>query len=146
MSSLRSMSVTRALAFIARTRRCQFLVAGEIEPAIVIMAPEAFLPVVALHADAKCRELLGRPLAGVGFRQDADAMLGVYASVAPLTGDEESVLRIVFFAQSAKQIFGIDDDVRIECAPVFEAYRNGLMEHVQKGGRTSWPLARVSQR
>jgi hypothetical protein len=146
MNSLRSISVTRALAFLARARRCQFLVAGEVESAIVIMAPEAFLPVVALHADAKCRELLGQPLRGVGFRQDPDAMLGVYASVEPLTGDEDSVLRIAFFAQSAKQIFGIDDDVSIECAPVFAAYRNGLMEHVQKGGPTSWPLARVSQR
>lgn len=146
MSSLRSISVTRALALYTRQRGCMFTAGGEPEPALVVMAPEAFLPVLALHADAKCRELMGRNLPGVEIREDASAMLGVYAAIDPLTGDDDSTFRIAMFTHSAIQIFGIADGMSIECAPIYEAYRDGLMAHVQKGGLVSWPMAQVSPR
>ena len=146
MSALRSISVTRALTLYARQQGCQFTVGGEIEPALVVMAPEACLCVLALHADSKCRELLGRPLSGVELRADPAAMLGVYAAVDPLTGDDSSALRIVLFTHAAKEIFGIAKNLRIECAPIYEAYRDGLMAHVEKGGPISWPMAQVSPR
>lgn len=138
--------MTRALAMVATRNRCQFLVGGEPEEAVLVLAPEVFLPVVALHADAKCRELLGRALPGVAMKPDAQAMFGVYADVEPMTGDGNGALRAAFFMSAARRLFGLDEDVLIECAPIFEAYRGGLMEHLQSGGPVTWPLARVSHR
>lgn len=144
--ALRSISMTRALAAVADRNRCEFLVGGEPEQAVLVMAPEVFLPVVALHADAKCRELLGLPLPGMVLRDDPDAMFGVYADVEPASGDEASTVRTVFFLDAARRLFGMAENVTIECAPIFEVYRGGLLNHMQDGGQVSWPLARVSPR
>ena len=136
----------RALAHLARQQRCRFTIMGEPEPAIVMLAPEAFLPILAIHADAKCRELLGRPLPGVEIREDADATLGVYAAVDALTGDGDSAFRVALFTHSARQIFGMAENVSIEFGPIYDAYRDGLLAYVQRGGAVSWPMAQVSPR
>lgn len=146
MSLFRSVTLTRMLAQLAREYRCTFSMGGEPEAPIVLMSAQAFLPVIALHADVKCRELLKRPLHGIEFRNDPAALLGVYAAVEPLTGDEESVIRAGFFTHAALTIFGIGNDMVVECMPVYEAYRSGLATHLQNGGSPSWPMARVSPR
>jgi hypothetical protein len=142
---MRAFSMTRALAVFARQRGCRFTVEGQAEAAILVMSPEVFLPVVALHADHAARTLLAQPLQ-IEFREDPMALLGVYANVPPLTGDEQSALRAAFFFHAARQIFGIDENVTIECGPVYRAYENGLLAHVQKTGTITWPMAAVSLR
>jgi len=142
---MRAISISRALAMHAAQLRCRFLVNGDEEPALVLLSPEVFLPVVALHADMQARNLAGTPL-GVRFREDDQSLLGVSVDVPNLCGDEASVLRLLFFADAAKKIFGLHEDARIECAPVFEAYQHGLMNHIQRTGAITWPMAQVSPR
>lgn len=138
------MSITRALAVFTRKQGCLFTARGEPLSALEVLASESFLPIVALHADAKCRELMGRPLPGIELRDDPDALFGCYVEAAELTGEGDSSFRIALFTHSAISVFGIAESVRIDCEPLYEAYRDGLMSHVQNGGPMSWPLAQVS--
>lgn len=79
-------------------------------------------------------------------RKDDASLLGVSVEVPNLTGDEASVLRLLFFANAADQIFGLKQDAQIECAPVFAAYQNGLLNHIENTGPLTWPMATVSPR
>lgn len=141
----RALSISRVLATYARSIGCTFTVDGKPEPAVFLLSPELLLPVVALHADAQARALLGHPL-GVKFEADEHSLLGTRANVPPLTGDAISALRVTFFTHSATRIFGIAQNVRIECLPVLEAYRDGLLAHIERAGRIEWPMATVSPR
>lgn len=145
MPPARALSMTRLLAAFARKRRCEFTVEGRPEPAVLLLSPEVFLPVVALHADARSRALLDHSLV-LEFVPDAQALLGVRVKVPPLSSDAISTLRATLFVNSAVEIFGIAQDARIECMPVFEAYRDGLMAHVERTGGMQWPMAAVSPR
>lgn len=143
---MRAISITRALAIYARQHRCEFTINGVAEPAVLLFSPEVLLPVLALHADVNARAMLNCKL-GVEFIQDDRALLGVSANVDPLTGDEISVLRVAFFTRAMHQIFGLAENVtQIECAPVFEAYQDGLMSYIEQTGELKWPLATVLHR
>lgn len=138
--------MTRALAIYAKQFDCVFTVNGEVEPAVFLFSPECFLPVIAMHADMNAQSLLGRPL-GISFNNDEQALLGLSVDVSPLTGDEISVLRAVFFAHAMHQIFGLSQGIRqVECLPVFEAYQQGLFQHINQNEGMRWPIAAVLPR
>lgn len=137
--------MTRALATRAVQQRCEFLVNGQRESAVLLLGSEVFLPVVAFHAELLARSLADFPL-GVRFSEDDQALLGVSVSVPHLTGDEVSVMRLAFFSDALTKIFGVAHGARIECAPVFQAYQDGLLNHVEKSGTVKWPMAQVSLR
>lgn len=143
---MRAISITRALAAYVEQHDCAFTVNGEYEPAVLLFSPEVFLPVIALHANMNAMALLGRPL-GVEFAADEQSLLGVSVRVDPLTGDEISALRVLFFTHALHEIFGLSKDAReIECAPVFEVYEYGLMNHAERNGVMQWPVTTVSPR
>lgn len=146
MIAHRSLYVTRVLATLATQRGCRFTVGGESQSALIVFMPELFLPVIALHADAKCRELLGHPLAGLEFIPDPQAMLGVYAHVEPLAGDNDSAARLALFSHAASAVFGLEQDAQIETQAVFEAYADGLLAHIDRRGHSPWPTTTTSPR
>lgn len=142
---MRNISITRALAVYIKNHDCQFLIQGEPEPAAFMFSPEAFLPILAMHADLASRSLLGHPL-GITFEEDEQALFGVRSIVPALTGDEISVLRATFFTSALHQVFGLAKDVKeIECVPVFDAYKDGFLNYLEKGV-VKWPVAIVSHR
>ena len=102
---MRSISITRALANYVEKHDCVFTILGNVEPTVLLFAPEAFLPVVAMHANMNSMKLLGRPL-GVDFCLDEGSLLGVSVRVEPLTGNEMSALRIMFFSHAMHEIYG----------------------------------------
>jgi hypothetical protein len=142
----RSISVDRALVAYCRHRQMRFLVEGHPEPSARIMMPEAFLPVVALHAElsaidllrpeaapAAVRELSGfldgerasesrRMLLGTQLRQDSMALFGVLATVPPLTGDGQGSLRAALFVHALHTVFGYATDRPVEVGGVFARY------------------------
>ena len=142
---MRSISMSRMLAVFAAQQNCVFTVNGALEEGALVMAPELFLPAITQHADASARSLLGMPL-GVTYQTDPESLLGVRAEVPDVTGDEISVVRAAFFTAAAVRIFGIAPHARVECAPVFAAYQNGLLSHLEQTGPLKWPMAAVLQR
>lgn len=136
--------MTRLLAIYASGSGTQFTIGGQVEPAVLIFAPEVFLPVIAMQADMDACFALGKGL-GIEYAEDAQGLFGVSARIPALTGDEMSVIRAAFFARAAQQIFGLSPQAQfIECEPVFNAYREGLMSYVEQTGGLTWPVAQVS--
>jgi hypothetical protein len=141
---MRSVNVERALAIYAQQRRCVFSVDGQEEPSEFLFAPEAFLPIVAAHAMMDAQYSANLNL-GLIFSKDTSALMQVTVTVPPLTGDEASVLRLAFFSGAAQKIFGLEPNTRIECRPVFDAYKDGLLAHVNHHGVIQWPLSQSSR-
>jgi hypothetical protein len=145
MNLPREISMTRALCAYVKQYGCDFYFAGNREPAAMLLSEQAFLPAIAMQADLAARSALGAPL-GIKFEANEISFLGVAVEVQPLTGDEASMLRIAFFTKAMHEIFGISSDVKqIECAPVFEAYRDGLLSYIETNGGHKWPIATVSK-
>ncbi len=135
--------MTRMLAIYASAHGCEFTIRGQVEPAVLIFGPEVFLPIIAMQADLDASFALGHDL-GIEYEQDEQGLFGICAKVNSLTGDEISVLRASFFAHAAHKIFGISKSVQtIECEPVFEAYKDGLIQYIEKHGALKWPVATV---
>lgn len=142
----RSFEMRRVLTMVSRHLGVRFQVHGQSEAAIVVFAPEGLLPVIAMDAQLKAKELMGLDL-GIRFEPDPQAALGVSCIVPALTGDDLSVARACFFLRSAEKILGLQENVDIELAPVIQRYRNGLLSDVDSHGEiTKWPLAAVSPR
>jgi hypothetical protein len=142
----RAISVDRALVAYCRHRQIRFLVDGQPEPSARIMMPEAFLPVVALHAELSAldlmrptaapkvvRELSGfldgdkgvecqRLLLGTQLRQDSMALFGVLATVPPLTGDGQGSLRAAMFVHGLHAVFGYAAERSVEVSGVYARY------------------------
>lgn len=129
------------MAAYCRSRKCRFFIDGQPQPAFRVLSPELFLPVVALQAELAARVMFGREASlGTQFVADGDALLGVFARVAPIRADDGSVLRALLFTHSVNKVFGIEEGARIECAPVYEEYRDGAMARLAQG-EIKWPLA-----
>ena len=150
---LRSLPVERILAAFCREQRMRFLVNGTPAPAIQVLSPEAFLPVIAVHAELSAGELLrktghfqppARPL-GTVIKPDESALLHCYAKVPGITGDGYGTLRITMFVHALLKVFGTGG-AKLETAPIFERYESGLLAQLtaQTGTRSQedpWPAA-----
>jgi hypothetical protein len=142
----RAISVDRALVAYCRHRQIRFQVDGQPEPSARIMMPEAFLPVVALHAELSALDLLHpsaapevvrdlagfldgdrgvecrRLLLGTQLRQDSMALFGVLATVPPLTGDGQGSLRAAMFVHALHTVFGYAIERSVEVSGVYARY------------------------
>lgn len=142
----RSISVDRALVAYCRHRQMRFLVEGQPEPTARIMMPEAFLPVLALHAELCALDLMRpaeaptvirelssfldgerggecrRMLLGTQLRQDSMALFGVLATVPPLTGDGQGSLRAALFVHALHTVFGYATERPVEVVAAFARY------------------------
>lgn len=140
---MRALSIERVLAAYCRQKKSRFLVSGRPEPGIRVFAPEAFLPVVALHAELAAKDLFGsQATLGSEFRPDDRALFDVFVRVPPARSDEAGVLRTLLYLHAAHKVFGLREG-SIECAPVFKRYKTGLSERLSEE-IPSWPLAQIS--
>jgi hypothetical protein len=165
----RCIPVERALAGYCRERKIRFLVQDEPESSLRILMPDAFLPALALHAEACALELLqpktitGRPMSlsgvferlqgqahtlplGTHIKEDPEALLGLYASVPALTGDGFGSLRAALFVHALHKVFGYAADSSIEVSGIFAKYAGqgvkGILEGIEKPPlEVSWPPA-----
>lgn len=129
------------MAVYCRSRKCRFYVDGQPQPVFRVLSPELFLPVIALQAELGARQMFGREASlGTEFVRDDDALLGVFARVAPIRADDGSVLRALLFTHALNKVFGIADEAHIECAPVYNEYRDGAIARLAQGA-IKWPLA-----
>lgn len=142
----RAISVDRALVAYCRHRQMRFVVEGLPEACARVMMPEAFLPVVAMHAELSALDLLRpahapavvrdladflegdrtaesrRMLLGTQLRQDPMALFGVLATVPALTGDGQGSLRAALFVHALHTVFGYATDRPVEVGGVFARY------------------------
>ncbi len=125
----RSFSVSRMLASHVRNLGCEFLVNGTPHPPVAILAEDAFLPIVAVLADIEFRALLGLA-PGVVFKSTEDSLFGASVKVDDLTPDMLSVFRGLIYIDTARRVFGLEKGRQIECAPLFETYKSGLMARI----------------
>jgi hypothetical protein len=143
-AQIQSLSMERVLASYLRARRVKLLADGQPQAAILMLSPEALLPVVAMHAEMAVKELFGRQVSlGVQFRPDDAAMFGVYAKVPPIRSDVQSVLRALMFIYATNKVFQITAGQHIECQPIYDHYRNGSLAGMldNPDARVEWPLA-----
>jgi hypothetical protein len=149
---MRSCTISRLLATMSRQLSCRYTVDGQPQSSLLLLAPEALLPVLAFHASLRARYLLGRDI-GVDIRPDSSALLGMYADVPPVRDDPQSVIRALFFVDALKKVFGVHDGeggrwINVECLPVYEHYKNGFLppEEVSQDSQEGpqWPLAIVT--
>jgi len=144
----RAIPVGRALASYCRERKMRFVVSDSPEPAIRVLMPESFMPVLAIHAEVAAVELLrpgvGAPSVrivsdtiyrglsspgtharlplGTQVREDEGALFGVLATVPPLSGDGRGSLRAALFVYALHKIFGFGADRTIELSSIYSRY------------------------
>jgi hypothetical protein len=75
-SPQRAIPIERALAAYCRDRQIRFKVEGDPESSLRVLMPEAFLPVLALHAEASAIDLLQADTAPDAQQQLQQALLG----------------------------------------------------------------------
>ncbi|TXI24242.1 MAG: hypothetical protein E6Q67_03210 [Roseateles sp.] len=141
---IQSLSMERVLAAYLRARRVKLLADGQPQAAILMLSPEALLPVIAMHAEMAAKELFGKDATlGVQYRQDEAAMFGVYAKVPPIQSDMQGVMRALMFVYATNKVFQIKPGEHIECQPIYDHYRNGSLAGMldNPDARVEWPLA-----
>ena len=125
-------SYGRMLGVIAQQMRCGFKVNGSLIPAEMLFAHEAFLPVVILQADDRCRRLLG---SAEGFPAvyyvDQSALLGLRVEFPDFDGSLSSVVRALFIQHTARHMFGMRPDTEVEVSDIVLRYRDKL--HAELG-------------
>lgn len=155
MGAMRSIPVERALSGYCRERGARFLVAGAPEPAIRVLSPEAFLPIVAVHAEMAAFEAMSAGRAGGApqctafplgsyLRDDEDALFGIFARVEPLTGGGTGSFRGAMFVYALHKVFGWTMQRPIECTGVFERYSGaaglkGVIDSMAGAKEAAWP-------
>jgi hypothetical protein len=137
----RSFSMTRTLASYVTSEGCEFVVHGHPQPAAVILGEDAFLPIVALFADIELRSLLGE-CPGIEFKTTEESLFGTSVHVDDLTPDLLSIFRGLVFIDATRRIFNVRPGTKIECAPLFETYKAGLVASLPKSAAQAAPLNR----
>lgn len=143
----------RVLAAYARLKKVSFFL-GPVElPADEVFAPEGLLPLIVLRAHERMREHASvvdaeeRANFARGIVMDIvpsdEAMLGHLVNVAPLDArvDPFAVVRMLYLAEAADTILGLDDNAEVDVVPIFEHF--SAQPGTSFSGIVKWPLTKI---
>jgi hypothetical protein len=103
-----------------------------------------FLPLVGWVAQSAGQRLLGADF-GCDLKRDEEGAFGVRCAVPHITGHIGDIVRSLFFAHYATEIFSLRQSALIEVHPIYEMFKGSFEamlaspESSSEGGKIKWP-------
>lgn len=120
---MRSVSMQRMLTAIAEGMGVEFQSGGKPVPAILVFGNDAFMPVIALIAEAKAQDLMGWTM-GAKFARAEHGIFGVGVDPEPVRAHlmEGTVLGLMY-SQAAQECFSWQRNKQVDLHRVYSEFK-----------------------